>query len=98
MPAYLIANVRVKDAAKFEEYRALVPAVIAAHGGRYLVRGGAMTPKEGTPPHRVVILEFPTMDAAQQFYDSDDYAPLLKLRLEAADSDVTLVDGVAPPA
>jgi uncharacterized protein (DUF1330 family) len=98
MPAYLIADVRVKDAARFEDYRARVPAVIAAHGGRYLVRAGAITPKEGAMPvQRLVILEFPTMEAAQRFYASDDYAPLLKLRLETADSQVILVEGYAPP-
>ena len=98
MPAYLIADVRVRDAARFEEYRALVPAVIAAHGGRYLVRAGAITPKEGAlDVQRLVILEFPTMEAAQRFYDSDDYAPLMKLRLEAAESQVILVEGYAPP-
>lgn len=99
MPAYLIANVRVKDTARFEEYRAKVPSVIAAHGGRYLVRGGAVTEKEGALPlQRLVILEFPSMEAAQRFYDSPDYAPLLQLRLEAADSDLVLVEGMAPPA
>jgi uncharacterized protein (DUF1330 family) len=98
MPAYLIADVRVKDPVRFEEYRALVPAVIAAHGGRYLVRAGAITHKEGAlNVQRLVILEFPTMEAAQRFYDSDDYAPLMKLRLELADSQVILVEGYAPP-
>lgn len=98
MPAYLIADVRVRDAARFEDYRARVPAVIAAHGGRYLVRAGAITHKEGAMDvKRLVILEFPTMEAAQRFYDSDDYAPLLQLRLETADSQIILVEGYAPP-
>ncbi|MGG5820477.1 DUF1330 domain-containing protein [Falsiroseomonas sp. HW251] len=97
MPAYLIANIEVTDRAAFERYRAAVPAVIAAHGGRYLVRGGEYRPLEGSLPlKRLVILEFPSMEAAQGFYDSPDYAPLLKLRLDSTASDVVIVEGYAP--
>ncbi len=97
MSAYLIATLTVRDAQKFDTYRRAVPGVIAAHGGRYLVRGGALEVKEGAPPHlRVVVLEFPDMATARGFYDSADYAPLLALRLAAADGDVLLVEGVPP--
>jgi len=99
MTAYLIANIEVTDPEAFERYRAEVPRVIAAHGGRYLVRGGAQTPLEGTLPlKRLVILEFPSMAAAQAFYASPDYGPLLELRLASAKSDVVLVEGYAQPA
>jgi uncharacterized protein (DUF1330 family) len=99
MPAYLIANIEVTDPEGFERYRAAVPAVIAAHGGRYIVRGGAVEPKEGAMPlKRLVILEFPDMAAARGFYDAPDYAPLLKLRLDSTRSDVVLVEGYAAPA
>ncbi len=97
MPAYLIANIEVTDPAGFERYRSAVPPVIAAHGGRYLVRGGEKHAMEGSLPlNRLVILEFPSMAAARGFYDSADYAPLLKLRLECTKSDVVLVEGYAP--
>ncbi len=96
MAAYLLANLTVRDAQKFEAYRQAVPAVIARFGGRYLVRGGVVEAKEGDPGlNRVVILEFPDMAAARAFYDSPDYAPLLALRLAAADGTLVLVEGVA---
>jgi uncharacterized protein (DUF1330 family) len=96
MPAYLIANIEVTDPAGFERYRAAVPAVIAAHGGRYLVRGGEKHVLEGNLPlQRLVILEFPSVQAAQAFYDSPDYAPLLKLRLDSTRSDAVIVEGYA---
>jgi uncharacterized protein (DUF1330 family) len=96
MAAYLIANLTVHDPERFEQYRAAVPAVIAAHGGRYLIRGGAVSVVEGTPGlNRVVVLEFPTMAAARGFYDSPDYAPLLALRLSCASGDAAFVEGVA---
>ena len=94
MAAYLIATLTVRDAQKFDSYRRAVPSVIAAHGGRYLVRGGALEVKEGAPPHqRVVVLEFPDMAAARKFYFSDDYKPVLEMRLKAGKSKAILVDG-----
>lgn len=95
MAAYLLANLTVRDAQKFEAYRQAVPAVIARFGGRYLVRGGAVEAKEGAPGlDRVVILEFPDMAAARAFYDSPDYAPLLALRCAAADGTLAFIEGV----
>ena len=98
MTAYLIADIEVTDVEAFERYRAEVPPVIAAHGGRYLVRGGAVHPMEGEMDlKRLVILEFPSLAAARAFHDSPDYAPLLALRLASTRSDVVLVEGHAPP-
>ena len=95
MPAYLVARIDVRDAAGFDAYREAVTPVIAAYGGRYLVRGGAADVLEGPPPPgRLVVLEFPTMDAARTFYNSDDYAPALKLRRDSTVSELVLVDGV----
>lgn len=95
MAAYLYGNIEITDPMLYEEYRARVPAVITAHGGRYLVRGGAVTPLEGdTPAHRQVILEFPTMAQLQAFYRSADYQPLLALRQRAARGTLLAVEGV----
>lgn len=97
MAAYLIADIEVTDAAAFEAYRQAVVATIAARGGRYLVRGGAVDVAEGDwQPKRLVILEFPTREAALAWYRSADYAPLLALRGRAARSNVVFVDGVPP--
>ena len=97
MTAYLIADIEVTDPAMFERYREAVPAVIAAHGGRYLVRGGVAREVEGRMKlHRLVILEFPSMAALQGFYDSAEYAPLLKLRLDSTNSNLAFVEGYAP--
>jgi uncharacterized protein (DUF1330 family) len=61
MSAYLIADTDVHDAVAFRDYFAQTPAVVAAHGGRFLVRGGEGAPLEGTGQlKRIVILEFPT--------------------------------------
>jgi len=95
MTGYVIAEVEVTDPAVFDEYRQKVPATIAQHGGRYLVRGGAIDGKEGDwQPKRLVVLEFPSADQAKRWYASPEYAPLLALRLRAAKSKVIIVDGI----
>jgi uncharacterized protein (DUF1330 family) len=95
MAAYLIAHVDLHDLDAYEEYRRLVPAVIAAYGGRYLVRGGATEVLEGEwPPCRNVVLEFPTMLALKAFWDSPEYRPLRALRERAATSSIAAVEGV----
>lgn len=94
MKGYLIANITVTDPARYEAYRQQVPAVISRYDGRYLVRGGAVHPLEGELGFdRFVVIEFPSMAAAQRFYGSPEYAPLLKLRSEATRSQVAFADG-----
>jgi uncharacterized protein (DUF1330 family) len=95
MPAYLLANLRVTDQARYDEYRAQVPAVISQYGGRFLVRGGAVTPVEGDPGlARLVIVEFGDMAALRRFYDSPEYAPLIRLRQEATTGTVAFLEGL----
>ena len=95
MPAYLIANVSVQDAATFEEYRKQVPATIARHGGRYLVRGGRVEKLEGSwNPTRLVVLEFPSMEQARRWYDSEDYHGPRAIRMKCAVTDAICVEGV----
>ncbi len=97
MPAYLIANIEVTDTAGFERYRAAVPAVIARHGGRYLVRGGESAVVEGAyPGHRFVVLEFPDRATAEAFWHSPDYAACKALREGTAVMNVAIVEGYVP--
>lgn len=97
MPAYVIANVDVTDAAAYEEYRAKVPGTIAAYGGRYLARGGTSEVLEGEwTPNRLVILEFPSMARLKEWYRSPEYRPLLEIRKKTTRSRVLVVEGVHP--
>lgn len=94
MAAYLLANITVTDPARFAEYGRRVQPMIAAFGGKYCVRGGAVTAVEGEPGlHRVVVVEFADMAALRRFYDSPEYAPLIALRQSAATGTVALVEG-----
>ena len=95
MAAYIWANVEVTDPVAYEEYRQRVPAIIAAHGGRYLARGGRSELLEGAvQPNRLVVLEFPDMAQLKAFYRSPEYRPLIALRQRTARSSLMAVEGV----
>jgi uncharacterized protein (DUF1330 family) len=96
MPAYVIASVTdAWDQDKLVEYRERNTDVVAAHGGRFVVRGGRQEILEGDyTPVRVVVIEFPDVDAARGWYESDDYAPLRELRQSASKTDIYVVEGI----
>ena len=94
MAAYVIANIEVTDAAAYERYRKDVPATIEQYGGRFLVRGGAASALEGDfQPKRIVVLEFPSVERAQAWWDSPEYRPLRALRQSASRGDLFVVAG-----
>ena len=81
MSAYIIVEHKITDAAKFEQYRVAVFPMIAKHGGRYLTMGSSHKfPEGGHWPERVVIIEFPSMEALNTWYTSPEYQPLIALR------------------
>ena len=95
MPAYLIADIEVIDSAGFKEYQQKVPATIAAHGGRYIARGGATEVLEGVwSPKRCVLLEFPSMAQFKVWWNSPEYRPLRALRERTAKSNVVVTEGL----
>ncbi len=96
MPAYLIARVHVTDWDRYREYTKATPEVIARYGGKFIVRGGAITPLEGEPENRrLVVIEFPNLDQAQEFFHSPEYTRVKGLRLGAATGQFLLVEGAS---
>ena len=95
MPAYVVVGIAIHDAATYERYKELAPASIAAHGGRYLARGGAVDVLEGSwRPPRFVILEFPTADRARAWWNSPEYAQAKALRQKSAHTEMLVVEGL----
>jgi uncharacterized protein (DUF1330 family) len=95
MSAYVIFEVDVKDAAQYERYRAAAPATLEEFGGRYIARGGRTECLEGEwQPRRMVLLEFPSYDAARRWYDSPQYEDAKTIREGAAEAKIVLVDGM----
>jgi uncharacterized protein (DUF1330 family) len=72
--AYVIADVEVADPEQYKRYQALSPGAIAAAGGEFVVRGGRHETLEGDwRPGRVVVVRFPSVEAAKAYYDSALY-------------------------
>jgi len=95
MPAYVVVEVDVHDAERYEHYKQLAPASIAAHGGRYLARGGNVDVLEGTwEPQRLVILEFPSASRARAWWSSPEYAEAKQLRHQTAATKMIIVEGL----
>jgi uncharacterized protein (DUF1330 family) len=96
MPAYLIADVTPTDQATMDEYRKQVPATVAKYGGRFLVRGGAHQVVEGEwKPNRLVVIEFPTLEQARRWYDSEEYKGPKALRIQAGRTNLVMVEGIS---
>jgi uncharacterized protein (DUF1330 family) len=93
MSAYVVVQETVKDQATFDAYRKEVLPTVAAQGGRFIVRGGKLTVLEGEWPMRLVILEFPTREAAEAWYRSPAYQKILPLRLKSCVGNLVIVDG-----
>ena len=98
MAGYVIAIIDVTNTRAYQEYARQVPATIAKYGGRYLVRGGKSEIAEGEwPGSRTVILEFPSLERAREWYDSPEYQPLRPLRQANSRGRIALFEGVAGP-
>jgi uncharacterized protein (DUF1330 family) len=95
MPAYVIASVtEAHDDEALAEYRRRNTAAVEAHGGRFVVRGGAMEVLEGDwAPLRVVIMEFDDVEAARRWYESDEYQAAIPIRQGASTTDIIMVEG-----
>lgn len=91
--AYWIAHVDIDDPQAYEAYRRANAAPFAAHGARFLVRGGAQEVVEGRARARSVVIEFPSIEAARACYRSADYQAAKALRDPVSAADVIIVEG-----
>ncbi len=93
MGAFMIIQADIKDPERFMDYAKRAPALIEQYGGRYRVMRGECVQLEGADDNRkIVVSEWPSMDAAQRFWDSPEYEELKRVREGAADVDVYLVE------
>ena len=94
MPGYVVVNTIVSDPEQYARYRELAGQAVERHGGRYLARGGEMSVLEGDwQPERLVILEFDSLEAAQAWYESEEYAAARDARAGAATMHMVAVAG-----
>jgi uncharacterized protein (DUF1330 family) len=96
MTAYVVAHLTaIKDKDAFARYREAVSPALARAGGRDVVRGGEPHMLDGEKFGRVIVIEFPSMEAARGFFEGPEYAPPRKLRLSAADGSIGIFPGYA---
>ncbi len=96
MAAYVIADIDVHDPETYRSYTELVPGTLEPFGGRFVVRGGNFEVLEGEwQPHRLVVIEFPSVEQARQWYASDDYAAAVAVRKSASDGNIVLIQGTS---
>jgi uncharacterized protein (DUF1330 family) len=94
MAAYVIADIEVTELAAFREYRDRVGATVEQYGGRFVVRGGHVDAKEGGwQPRLLIMLEFPSLEQAEGWYNSSEYKPLIALREKAARTQLIIAEG-----
>ena len=95
MAAYVIVDVVVNDPEGFAPYREMAPATVAAYNGKYLARGGTLTPLEGGwDPLRISVLEFPSVEKARAWWDSAEYAEAKAIRQRTTDTKMIIVEGI----
>lgn len=95
MAAYLIFDVDIRDMARYQDFAVGVKPAVEAAGARYLARGGALMVYEGDwQPRRIVMIEFPSAKAADDFYNSETYRSLKAIRDECSSARLVLVDGI----
>ena len=95
MSAYLIAEIEVTDPETYEEYRGQVAPTVERHGGRFMVRGGAVHELEGEwTAKRMVVIEFPDMASLREWYHSEEYERLKRIRQSSSTATVLAVEGV----
>jgi uncharacterized protein (DUF1330 family) len=94
MAGYWIVRVEVTDPAAFAEYLKAVPEVLKKFGGRHIIRGGKTTTLEGSAEsRRIVVIEFPSLEKAEECYRSPEYQRVRKLRANAATGEIVAVEG-----
>jgi uncharacterized protein (DUF1330 family) len=95
MSAYVIVEITITDPKEYEEYRKLTPGSLIPFEGKFAVRGGRTETLEGEwNLERIVVLEFPTLDKAKEWYHSDVYTDAKQIRLRSAITKMIVAEGV----
>ena len=95
MTAYLLGRVEITDQDRYKEYMKKTPEAIEKYGGKFIVRGGDVVTLEGPEEtRRLVLIEFPSLEKAKEFYYSPEYQEAKKLRAGAASGQFLAIDGV----
>lgn len=95
MSAFVVVDTDIRNPEAYEQYKKLAKPIAEKYGGVYRVRGGAIDVRETDlwSPTRIVIIEFPDLQSARAFVDSEEYAPVKPIRNNNADCTLFIVEG-----
>ena len=97
MSVYMIIEIQVKDDQLYAQYVNRVPEVIAKYGGRYLVRGGPVTPMSGDwRPQRIIVIQFETLEDVRACFASQEYRKLAPIRAQSTVGKAIVVESCPP--
>jgi uncharacterized protein (DUF1330 family) len=96
---FVVAEVKITNPVAYEDYRAISTATVAQYGGQFIARGGKRDQREGeddahNETWRTVIIEFPSVQQAQAWYESDEYAKGLQIRHANSIGRLYIIEGV----
>lgn len=98
MKAYLVSFIDVHDDAAYQKYIERAPQTIVLYGGQYVARNGTKHAIEGElPKNRVVLMEFPSVEKAKEWYNSAEYQEVVKIRHSASTGKMFIIEGPAQP-
>ncbi|MFT7596529.1 MAG: hypothetical protein ACI8R4_003865 [Paracoccaceae bacterium] len=92
MSALWIAHVTVHDEEAYSKYAALATEAIAAHGGKFIARGGRFVQLEGLARPRNVVARFPSVEKAEECYNSEVYQRALSHARDASERELMIVE------
>ncbi len=95
MSGFAIFNIEIKKPEQYKEYIEKVKPIVEMYGGEYVVKAGETTLVEGTWTYpRTVVIKFPSYEKALEWYSSDEYKPIKKIRLDNSVSNGIIIKGV----
>ena len=94
MKGYLIAQINVSNLENYQEYLKNVTQIAKKFEGNYIIRAGKYEILEGNWPYkRNVVIEFPSLEKAKEFYNSEEYKPIKKIRIDNAENNLIIIEG-----
>ena len=95
MSGFAIFNIEIKKPEQYKEYIEKVKPIVKMYGGEYVVKAGETKIIEGTWTYpRTVVIKFPSYEKALEWYSSDEYKPIKKIRLDNSVSNGIIIKGV----
>ena len=94
MKAYIVVQINVNNHENYKEYLKNVTPIAKNYGGNYIVRAGNFEIMEGNWDYkRNVVIEFPSLENAKEFYNCPEYQPIKKIRLNNAENNLIIIEG-----